>query len=92
MIEKKVSIIIPIYNSEKYLNRCIDSVLNQTLQDIEIILIDDGSTDNSPKICDEYKKIDNRIIVVHKENEGQAKARNTGLEIAKRTIYYVFRF
>ena len=78
----KVSIIIPIYNSEKYLEECLYSVISQTLRDIEIILIDDGSTDSSPEICDKYAAIDNRIKVVHKRNEGMGKAYNLGIEIA----------
>lgn len=64
----KVSVIVPIYNVEKYLKRCVDSLINQTFKDIEIILIDDGSTDNSGKICDEIKGTDNRVKVYHKEN------------------------
>ena len=83
MSTPKVSIIVPIYNVEQYLPRCIDSIKNQTLEDIEIILVDDGSTDNSGKIVDEYAKTDNRIIAIHKENGGQASARNMGLEIAR---------
>ena len=79
----KVSIIIPVYNVEKYLRQCLDSVVNQTLKDIEIILVDDGSTDESPKICDEYDLKDNRIKVIHKQNEGLGKAYNTGLDIAQ---------
>lgn len=79
----KITIIVPIYNVEQYLPRCIDSIKNQTLEDIEIILVDDGSTDNSGKIVDEYAKTDNRIIAIHKENGGQASARNVGLEIAR---------
>lgn len=78
----KVSVIVPIYNVEKYLERCLESLLNQSLQEIEIILIDDGSTDNSRLICDKYAKQDNRIIVVHKQNQGLGMARNTGLELA----------
>ena len=78
----KFSIIIPVYNVEKYLHRCLDSVRNQTYQNIEIILIDDGSTDHSGEICDEYKNKDQRIIVIHKENEGASIARNEGLKIA----------
>lgn len=78
-----VSVIVPIYNVEKYLYKCIDSIVNQTLKDIEIILVDDGSTDNSGKIIDEYAKQDARIVAIHKENGGQSSARNIGLEIAK---------
>lgn len=79
----KVSIIVPIYNVEKYLERCLDSLINQTLKEIEIILIDDGSPDSCPIICDEYVKKDERIIVIHKKNAGLGMARNSGLEIAK---------
>lgn len=78
----KISIILPIYNVEKYLNRCMNSLLNQTLNDIEIIMVDDGSPDNSPKMCDEYAKKDSRVKVIHKRNEGLGYARNSGLEIA----------
>ena len=78
---KKISIIVPIYNVEKYLNRCIDSIINQTYKNLEIILVDDGSPDNCGKICDEYAKKDNRIKVVHKENGGVSSARNAGLDI-----------
>ena len=80
--QPKVSIIVPVYNAEKYLERCISSIRNQTLNDIEIILVDDASKDNSPLICDEYAKTDFRIKVIHKENEGAGMARNAALEIA----------
>ena len=82
MIRPKVSIIVPVYNVEKYLQRCIDSLKNQTLQEIEIILVDDASPDSSPQICDEAAKEDERIKVIHKVNEGAGKARNSALEIA----------
>lgn len=75
-----ISVIIPVYNVEKYLKRCIDSVLQQTYKELEIILIDDGSTDNCGLICDEYKVIDERIKVIHKKNGGVSDARNAGLE------------
>lgn len=75
-----ISVIVPIYNVEKYLNRCIDSILNQSFTDFELILVDDGSTDESGRICDEYSNKDNRIIVIHKTNEGAGMARNTGLD------------
>lgn len=78
----KVSIIVPIYNVEKYLDRCMQSLVNQTLKDIEIILVDDGSPDNCPQMCDEYAQKDNRIKVLHKQNAGLGFARNSGLEIA----------
>lgn len=76
----KISVIVPIYNMEKYLNRCIDSILNQTFFDFELVLVDDGSTDASSEICDSYK--DSRFIVLHKKNEGVSVARNCGLDIA----------
>lgn len=79
----KVSIIAPVYNVEKYLRKCIDSLINQTLNDIEIICINDGSTDKSLKILKEYKNRDSRIILLNQENSGQSVARNRGIEIAK---------
>ena len=78
----KISVIIPIYNAENYLNRCLESIIQQTYKDLEVILIDDGSKDNSGKICDEYKNKDNRLIVIHKKNGGVCSARNVGLSIA----------
>lgn len=78
----KFSVIVSIFNIEKYLKRCLDSITNQTYKNLEIILIDDGSTDSSPLICEEYSKTDIRIKVVHKKNEGLGFARNTGLEMA----------
>lgn len=78
-----VSIIVPVYNVEKYLEQCINSLINQTYEEIEILLINDGSKDNSGKICDEYKKKDKRIKVFHKENEGLGLTRNFGIERAK---------
>lgn len=78
----KVSIIIPCYNVEKFLDKCVQSVINQTLHDIEIILIDDESPDSCPQMCDEYVKKDNRIKVVHRKNGGLGFARNSGIEIA----------
>ena len=77
-----LSIIIPIYNSEKYLKDCLDSIVNTNKDNVEIILIDDGSTDNSYKICREYQKSDNRIILKHQTNSGVSTARNIGLDIA----------
>lgn len=88
MGEDLISIIIPVYNMEKYLNKCLDSVLNQTYNNIEIILINDGSKDNSEKICKLYEKKDSRIIFINKENEGVSSARNLGLDIA--TGKYIF--
>lgn len=78
----KVSIIVPCYQVEKYLRDCIDSLIHQTLKEIEIILVNDGSTDSTPAICDEYARQDKRIRVVHKQNAGLGMARNSGLEIA----------
>lgn len=78
----KVSVIVPVYNAEKFLNRCVDSLINQTLKDIEIILVDDGSKDSSPAICDEYAEEYENINVLHLENGGPARARNKGIEIA----------
>lgn len=78
-----ISVIIPIYNAERYLKDCIDSVIKQSYSDLEIILIDDGSTDTCSAICDEYKTKDSRIVVVHKDNGGISDARNIGINIAK---------
>jgi glycosyltransferase involved in cell wall biosynthesis len=77
-----VSIIVPIYNSEKYLHACLDSIVSQTYKNIEIILIDDGSTDSSSQICDEYKNNDSRIIVKHNQNRGVSYSRNCGINIS----------
>ena len=76
------SIIVPVYNVEDYLEECVNSVRNQTYQDIEIILVDDGSPDRCPEICDNFAKEDERIQVIHKKNEGLSSARNIGLEMA----------
>lgn len=78
----KISFIIPVYKVEKYIKQCIESILNQTFDDFEIVLIDDGSPDNCPDICDKYANYDSRVKVVHKENEGVDEARNVGIEIA----------
>lgn len=77
-----ISVIVPIYNTHLYLTRCVDSILNQTFKDIEIILVNDGSTDISGAICDEYALSDNRIRVIHKENGGLSSARNAGIDLA----------
>lgn len=77
-----ISVIIPVYNVEKYLSQCLESVIHQTYQDLEIIVIDDGSTDNGPRICDEYAERDKRIKVIHQKNGGAASARNAGLRVA----------
>lgn len=78
---KKISVVIPVYNVEKYLSECLDSVVNQTYKNLQIILVDDGSTDFSGKICDVYAEKDNRITVVHQKNAGAGAAKNTGLEL-----------
>jgi glycosyltransferase involved in cell wall biosynthesis len=78
----RISIIVPVYNAKKTINRCIESLRNQTFDDIEIILVNDGSKDNSRIICDKYAAEDNRIVVIHKVNQGVSKARNTGIERA----------
>lgn len=80
-MEDVISVVIPVYNVEQYLNRCVDSVLQQTYTNLEIILVDDGSPDNSPKICDSYAQVDKRIKVVHKKNGGLASARNAGMDV-----------
>ena len=77
-----LSIIIPVYNAEKYLNKCIDSILNQSFKDFELLLIDDGSKDLSGKICDKYAEVDERVKVFHIQNGGPAKARNLGIKYA----------
>lgn len=77
-----LSIIVPVYNVEQYLDNCINSILNQTYRNFELILIDDGSPDKSAEICDKYRLLDNRIKVIHKKNGGLSSARNAGLEIA----------
>ncbi len=85
-----LTIVVPVYQVEKYLERCIDSILNQNYQDYEIILVDDGSTDRSPEICDEYAEKFEQIQVVHKENGGLSDARNTGIALAKgKYIYFI---
>lgn len=78
-----ISVIVPIYNSEKYLEKCIESICNQTYQKLEIILINDGSKDSSLDICEKWKKIDDRIILIDRENRGVSESRNEGLKIAK---------
>lgn len=82
MSNPKISIIVPVYKVEKYLDRCIESIVNQTYKSLEIILVDDGSPDNCPKMCDEWAKKDGRIKVIHKENGGVANARNYALKRA----------
>lgn len=79
----KISVIIPVYNVEKYLKRCLDSVVNQTLKELEIICVNDGSTDNSAHILEEYSSKDDRVIILSQENLGQGAARNAGIKIAR---------
>jgi len=91
MIEesRKISVIVPVYNVEKYLDRCVNSIVGQTYRNLEIILVDDGSTDSSREKVDEWKKKDERIQVIHRENGGLSAARNTGIEVATGT-YLIF--
>ena len=89
MKDDLITVIIPVYKVEKYINKCIKSVLNQTYKNLEIIIVDDGSPDNCGKICDEYGKKDNRIRVIHQENAGLSEARNAGLKIAKGEYIYL---
>jgi len=81
-----ISVIVPVYNTEKYLTRCVTSILSQSYKNIELILVDDGSTDNSGDICENFKKIDSRVKVIHKKNGGQSSARNIGLDTATGNI------
>lgn len=83
----EISIIVPVYNVERYLNQCVESILAQTFTDFELILVDDGSPDNCPALCDAWAKKDPRIWVIHKENGGLSDARNAGMEIAKGEWY-----
>lgn len=85
----KISIIVPVYNTELYLTKCLNSILNQSVTDFELILIDDGSTDQSGYICDDFAKHDKRIKVIHKKNDGQGMARNVGLDVC-RGLYITF--
>lgn len=85
-----VSVVVPVYNTERYLKRCIDSILAQTYRNIEIILVNDGSHDKSPKICDFYSKINNRVRVIHNDNHGVSYSRNCGIKNAKGTYIAFF--
>lgn len=87
-MQEKVSIIIPIYKVEEFLKECVDSVLEQTYHNLEIILVDDGSPDNCPEMCDNFKRIDDRIKVIHKKNGGLSDARNAGLRIATGDYFF----
>ena len=78
-----ISVIVPVYNVEKYLEQCLDSIINQNLKDIEIICVNDGSTDNSLRILENFSSKDNRVKIFSKENGGQASARNLGIKKAK---------
>ena len=82
MSNDKISVIIPVYKVEKYLNKCVESVINQTYKNLEILLVDDGSPDKCPEMCDAWAKKDSRIKVIHKQNGGVADARNIGIENA----------
>lgn len=86
-----ISIIIPVYNTEKYLRRCLDSIVAQTYKDFECIMVDDGSTDASGKICDEYATKDNRFKVFHNTNGGPSKARNFGIDKARGGVSVFYR-
>lgn len=81
--DKLISVIVPVYNVRDYLSKCIYSIINQSYKNIEILIVDDGSTDGSEKLCDDFAKRDKRVRVIHKKNEGLSSARNTGLDIAK---------
>ena len=81
--EELISVVVPVYNVEKYLERCVDSIIKQTYKNLDIILVDDGSQDNSGKICDKYKEKYNNIQVIHQKNQGLSIARNNGLAIAE---------
>lgn len=90
-MEKKVTIVVPVYNAEKYIAKCLDSILNNTYKNIEVILINDGSKDNSQKILNEYqKKYPQQLIVKEQENKGPAETRNMGLKLASRRICNVY--
>ncbi|MCI6432047.1 MAG: glycosyltransferase [Lachnospiraceae bacterium] len=78
----KISVIIPVYNSCRYLGTCVESIRKQSYENVEIILVDDGSTDGSGKVCDQFSENDKRVIVIHQKNAGASSARNTGLRVA----------
>lgn len=87
-IHPTISVIIPVYNTEKYLRRCLDSIVAQTYKDFECILVDDGSTDSSSVICNEYSKKYSRFKTYHLQNGGPSRARNYGLEYSRGGIFY----
>lgn len=89
-MSKKISVIIPVYNVEKYLRRCVDSVLTQTYENLEVILVDDGSPDGCPQICDEYAQKDSRVRVIHKKNGGLSSARNAALDSGLKGDFVAF--
>lgn len=84
----KISVIIPVYNTEKYLKECVESVLAQTYHNLEILLINDGATDSSPQICESYAKQDARIKLIHKENGGLSDTRNMGIKQCSGIMFY----
>ena len=86
-MEELISVVVPVYKVEKYLDNCMQSIINQTYQNLQIILVDDGSPDNCPKMCDEYQKKDRRIEVIHKKNGGLSDARNARNSKGRRKIY-----
>lgn len=88
----KVSVIVPVYNVENYIEKCLDSLVNQTLKDIEIIVVNDGSTDSSKEKINKYLEEHENIIYLKKENGGLSDARNFGMPLAKRRIYCISRF
>ena len=88
-MKELITVVVPVYKVEEYIYKCVDSIINQTYKNLEIILVDDGSPDNCPKICDDYSKKDKRIKVIHKKNGGVSSARNEGLKITKGN-YIVF--
>ena len=85
----KVSVIVPVYNGEEYLEECLDSIINQTLEDIEIICVNDGSTDNSLKILKKYAKNDDRFIILDEDNQGAGISRKKGIDVSKGEFIYL---